>query len=146
MNEMTTMKATFISKERVNISRYTITQIVTKSLCTFLNMVAVSVVLIFCVISFAECYWKPTPLTNWTWQIMGTLDTSKNVVMYDIDLWDTPNNTITALKNAGKKVIYYFSAGSYEDWRQDKSRFPASVKGDPLDGWQVKYFLHLYFD
>ncbi|CAF4336621.1 unnamed protein product [Rotaria socialis] len=77
-------------------------------------MVAVSVVLIFCVISFAECYWKPTPLTNWTWQIMGTLDTSKNVVMYDIDLWDTPNNTITALKNAGKKVICYFRNG--ESW------------------------------
>ncbi|CAM4803442.1 unnamed protein product [Rotaria magnacalcarata] len=72
---------------------------------------------------------------------MGTLDTSKNVVMYDIDLWDTPNNTITALKNAGKKVICYFSAGSYEDWRQDKSRFPASVKGNPLDGWNGESWL-----
>jgi len=31
----------------------------------------------------------------------------------------------------------YCSAGSFEDWRPDKNRFPDSVKGKPLDGWLV---------
>ena len=65
-------------------------------------------VLVFVLASSVDCYWKPTPLTNWTWQLNGKLDTSKNVVMYDLDLWDTPKNTITALKQAGRKVICYF--------------------------------------
>ena len=57
--------------------------------------------------------------------------------MYDIDLFDVPVDTIKALKQAGKTVICYFSAGSFEDWRPDKDRFPDSVKGKPLDGWSV---------
>ena len=65
-------------------------------------------VLVFVLASSVDCYWKPTPLTNWTWQLNGKLDTSKNVVMYDLDLWDTPKDTITALKQAGRKVICYF--------------------------------------
>ena len=59
-------------------------------------------------ISVVDGYWKPTPLTNWTWQLQGKINTAKNVVMYDIDLFDTPVATITALKKAGKKVICYF--------------------------------------
>ena len=95
----------------------------------------VTFVVLILVLGTAESYWKPVPMTNWTWQLKGKIDTSKNVLMYDLDLWDTPRETIQALQQRGKKVICYFSAGSYEDWRADKSSFPASVLGDPLDGW-----------
>ena len=67
-----------------------------------------AVLLMLCLVSYADSYWKPTPTTTWTWQISGQLDTSKNVAMYDIDLWDIPKTTITALKQSGKKVICYF--------------------------------------
>ena len=40
--------------------------------------------------------------------VLGTIDTSKKVVMYDIDLFDAPVETIKALKQAGKTVICYF--------------------------------------
>ena len=100
-------------------------------------MAWVAALFLLLTISNVDCYWKPTPLTNWTWQLLGKIDTTKNVVMYDIDLWDTPVDTIAALKKARKKVICYFSAGSYENWRSDKHLFPDSVKGNPLKGWSV---------
>lgn len=73
------------------------------------------------------------PGTSWQWQLSGTIDTSFDVGMYDIDLEDTPIATITALKNANRIVICYFSAGSFEDFRADSDDFPAAVKGSPLD-------------
>ena len=102
-------------------------------------MLFIKIVTLSLLISVINCYWQPTPLTNWTWQLSGTIDTgnTKNVLVYDIDLWDTSSQTIQSLKQSGKKVIYYFSAGSYEDWRQDQNLFPACVKGNPLDGWLV---------
>ncbi|MCB9641554.1 MAG: endo alpha-1,4 polygalactosaminidase [Myxococcales bacterium] len=79
--------------------------------------------------------WKPTPGTTWHWQLTGTLDTSVKAQMYDIDLFDHTAQTIASLKAQQKVVICYFSAGSYEDWRPDKSAFTAAVKGQKMDGW-----------
>ena len=39
-----------------------------------------------------------------------------NADIYDIDLLDAPSQTIADLQADGKKVICYFSAGTYEDW------------------------------
>jgi len=72
------------------------------------------------------------PGTSWQIQFSGTLDTSLNVAMYDIDLVETPTSTITQLKQAGRIVICYFSAGSWESFRPDSADFPAEVKGNPL--------------
>jgi len=79
--------------------------------------------------------WRPTPGTSWQWQLQGTIDTTIDVDMYDIDLFDTPEQTITDLKADGRVVICYLSAGSWEDWRPDAGDYPAVVLGDPLDGW-----------
>ena len=38
---------------------------------------------------------------------------------YEIDLFDTAQDTIDALHAAGGYVICYVSAGSFEDWRPD---------------------------
>src|SRR5947209_3274497 len=76
------------------------------------------------------------PGTSFQWQLSNyPVDTSFNVQMYDIDLFDTPQSTIDALHAAGRIVICYFSAGSWEDWRADASSFPATVLGNNLDGW-----------
>jgi hypothetical protein len=80
-------------------------------------------------------WWRPTPGTSWQWQLSGTIDTSIDVRMYDIDLFDTPQAVIDSLHNDGRIVICYFSAGSYEDWRQDKDKYPAEILGNNLDGW-----------
>ena len=85
--------------------------------------------------------WPPTPGTSWQIQLRGEVDTSFDVDVYDIDLFDTPQATIDALHAAGRKVVCYFSAGSFEDWRTDASMFPASAIGAPLDEWPGEFWI-----
>lgn len=80
-------------------------------------------------------WWKPTPGTSWQIQLQGTVSTAVAASVYDVDLFDTPQSTIDALKAAGRKVVCYFSAGSHEDWRTDAAQFPSAALGNPLDGW-----------
>jgi len=85
--------------------------------------------------------WQPRPGTTWQWQLTGTIDTTVDVEMYDVDLVDTPQSTIDALHAAGRKVVCYFSAGSWEDWRPDADQFPSEVLGNPLAGWPDERWL-----
>jgi endo-alpha-1,4-polygalactosaminidase (GH114 family) len=76
----------------------------------------------------------PAPGTTWQWQLSGLpIDTSFDVAVYDVDLFTTTEAEMKALRAAGRVVICYFSAGSYEDFRPDKGEFPAGVKGKPLE-------------
>ena len=78
--------------------------------------------------------YQPKPGTSWQWQLSGLpLDTSFDVEVYDIDLVETQPAEIDALHAAGRKVLCYFSAGSWESFRPDAADFPASVKGSSLD-------------
>lgn len=95
------------------------------------------------VIAGKTAVWQPKPGTTWQWQLSGTIDTSLDVAMYDIDLFDTPQSTIDTLHQDGRIVICYFSAGSYEDWRPDEADFPASVRGNPLDDWPGESWLDI---
>ncbi len=61
--------------------------------------------------------------------------------MFDVDGEDVSAATVSALHAKGAKVICYFSAGSFEDWRSDASSFPSSVKGKALDGWAGENWL-----
>ena len=79
--------------------------------------------------------WQPKPGTSWQWQLSGAVDTSLDVKMYDIDLFETPTATINQLKADGRIVICYFSAGSYEDWRPDADTIPAAGRGKKMAGW-----------
>ncbi|MCP4677248.1 MAG: endo alpha-1,4 polygalactosaminidase [Deltaproteobacteria bacterium] len=74
--------------------------------------------------------------TTWQWQLLGTIDTSVEVEMYDVDLFDAPDSIIEELRAAGRKVICYFSAGSWEDWRNDAGDFPGDAVGTVLEGWE----------
>jgi len=85
--------------------------------------------------------WCPSPGTTWQWQLSGELDASVDVEVYDIDLFDTPASTITALHDDGRIVICYFSAGSHEDWRPDADQFPPAAIGEPLDDWPGERWL-----
>lgn len=87
--------------------------------------------------------WSPAPGALWQWQIDGeTVDTSFEVEMYDIDLFETPESTIRGLRPE-RVVICYFSAGSWENWRPDANQFPAEVLGNALDGWPGERWLDI---
>jgi hypothetical protein len=68
---------------------------------------------------FAPGELRIVPGTSWQWQLSSTLNTARDVELYDIDLLDHDAETITALKNQGRIVICYFSAGTYENFRDD---------------------------
>jgi hypothetical protein len=79
--------------------------------------------------------WQPVPGTTWQWQLTGTVDTSVDAEVFDIDLFDTPAGTVAELQGAGRRVICYFSAGSFEAWRPDADLFTTSVIGNRMEGW-----------
>jgi len=84
-------------------------------------------------------WYKPNIDTSWQWQLQGDVNTSYSVELYDIDLFDSNRTLIQSLKDDGKKVICYFSAGSWESWRSDANDFPSSVKGEKIDGWDERW-------
>lgn len=61
--------------------------------------------------------------------------------MYDIDLVETPQSVIDELHSKGEKVICYFSAGSWEEFRDDANDFPEEVLGETLEGWADEKWL-----
>jgi len=88
-------------------------------------------------------YWKPTSGVSWQIELLYAFnDTSLDVEVFDIDLFDNTASTISALHHMGRKVICYFSAGSYEDFRPDSSSFSSSDYGKELQGWPGEYWLN----
>ncbi|KZZ94373.1 Glycoside hydrolase, superfamily [Moelleriella libera RCEF 2490] len=97
--------------------------------------------------------WRPP--VGASWQIIlrqpidvvsGGNDTAlitPNADVWDIDMYENPATTISTLQTAGKKVICYFSAGSYEDWRPDKAAFQAADLGKDLAGWPGERWLNV---
>jgi len=88
-------------------------------------------------------WWKPSPGTTWQWQLNGEADTSIDVQMYDIDLFDVPVELIGSLHREGRTVVCYFSAGTYEDWRPDQADFPPQVLGKTLPEWPSERWLDI---
>lgn len=78
--------------------------------------------------------WVPAVGAAWQIQYTGPLDTSVNVPAYNLDGFDTAASTVTALRDAGRHGICYFSAGSWENWRPDAGSYPSSVLGSS-NGW-----------
>lgn len=87
--------------------------------------------------------WQPEPGTTWQWQLSGDINASWNVDMYDIDLFDAPQEIIDALSADGRVIICYFSAGSWENWRDDADDFPDEILGSTLDGWADERWLDI---
>ena len=107
--------------------------------------------------------WQPAAGITWDIDLPDevNIDTSNpslpnDVEVYDFDLFGNTGNTadpgsvdtskIDALHSIGKKVICYFSAGSYEPGRPDSGSFTASDKGHGLDGWPGEVWLDLNSD
>uniref|UniRef100_K3X8A1 Glycoside-hydrolase family GH114 TIM-barrel domain-containing protein n=1 Tax=Globisporangium ultimum (strain ATCC 200006 / CBS 805.95 / DAOM BR144) TaxID=431595 RepID=K3X8A1_GLOUD len=86
-------------------------------------------------------WWKPAPGTSYQIQLNGKLDLTREVKMYDIDLYDTDAKVISNLKAKGIKVVCYFSAGTYENWRSDNNKFTKDMYSKGLPEWEGEYWL-----
>jgi hypothetical protein len=107
----------------------------TNSSCTVQMTMGHSVMASFDSGSGSPARWQPVVTDTWQWQLTGTINTSYNVAVYDVDLFEAPVETIQSLQASGRKVLCYFSGGSAENWRSDYSRFLPADIGRQLDGW-----------
>lgn len=89
----------------------------------------------------AGVWYQPPLSTDWQIQLTGTINSSYPVSIYDIDLFDSSTDQIASIQATGRKVICYFSAGSYENWRPDADLFAAVDLGNNLSGWPGERWL-----
>ncbi len=85
--------------------------------------------------------WRPPPGATWQWQLDGEIDTSFDVDVYDIDLFDAPQSLIDGLHAEGRAVICYFSAGTREEGREDTDEFAGDDYGNRLEDWPNERWL-----
>jgi hypothetical protein len=87
--------------------------------------------------SHRSTLWQPHLREKWDYLILAPLfpnatSQATDVKVFDIDLFDNSVSTFKALQNKGKHVICYFSAGSYEAWRNDCIKFGPHDLGNPV--------------
>ncbi|KAI9746883.1 MAG: hypothetical protein M1815_004922 [Lichina confinis] len=87
--------------------------------------------------------WRPEAGVDWHIVLLHALnDTSNPAPVYDIDLFTNDKSVIDDLHDMGRKVICYFSAGSYEDFRPDSDRFREGQDyANRLDGWDGEWWV-----
>lgn len=88
-------------------------------------------------------WYKPSAGIAWQWQLSGALNTSYDVPVYDIDLFDTSPATIQALQARDIRVMCYFSAGSWENFRSDAGQFAATELGNIFEDFPDERWLDI---
>jgi hypothetical protein len=92
-------------------------------------------------------WYRPAVTATWQWQLQpdaaDSINTAYDVEVYDIDLFDTPDSVIAELHAQGRKVIAYFSAGTYESYRSDAGEFQASEIGNTLEDFPDERWLDI---
>jgi hypothetical protein len=66
-----------------------------------------------------------------------------DVDIWDLDLFDTPKETIDILHAKGKRVLCYFSIGGSESWRPDYKNIKPADMGDVMPKWKGERYLNL---
>ncbi len=84
-------------------------------------------------------WYKPSVNSSWHWQLNGKIKMDIPANVYIVDLFDTSSKQVKTLHKQGKKVIAYFSAGSYEAWREDAKSFKQETLGAKMDGWDERW-------
>ncbi len=90
--------------------------------------------------------WRPAVEDTWQWQLQGELNTGYDVDVYDVDVLDTSAETIADLHGDGRRVVCYFSAGTWESFRDDADAYPDDVMGAPVEGFADERWLDVRDD
>jgi len=89
----------------------------------------------------ARARWSPPAHLTWYWQLQGRVRV-ENVAASDIDGFDNGGAEVARLHRLGQHVVCYVDVGSWERWRPDAGRFPASVMGRS-NGWPGEKWLDI---
>jgi hypothetical protein len=88
-------------------------------------------------------WWVPPQSSTWQWQLAVPVDQTVDAQVYDIDLFENEASVVSSLHAQGRHVICYMDAGTWEGWRPDASKFPASVLGKADPGWTQEKWLDI---
>lgn len=92
-------------------------------------------------------WFRPTVGMSWQWQLLVNdehpLNTGYAVEIYNLDLFNTSASTISALQASGHRVICYFSAGTYENYSEDRHQFASHDLGAVVAGWPQERWLDI---
>lgn len=92
-------------------------------------------------------WYQPALSATWQWQLQpdanDEINTTYAVDVYDIDLFDSSPERIAQLHALDRRVICYFSAGTYESYRPDASAFAAADLGNTLDDYPDERWLDI---
>jgi hypothetical protein len=91
----------------------------------------------------AASYWTAPVNATWQWQLSVPIDQTVDASVYDIDLFENEASVVASLHAQGRHVICYMDAGTWEGWRPDASKFPASVLGKADPGWTEEKWLDI---
>jgi len=69
---------------------------------------------------------------SWQYQLTGQVELDADVELFVIDLFALDAERIAQMHQQNKVVVAYLSAGTFESFRDDADRFPASAIGNPL--------------
>ncbi|SDR72938.1 hypothetical protein SAMN05216271_0194 [Halopseudomonas sabulinigri] len=92
-------------------------------------------------------WYRPAVGVSWQWQLLvddeHPLNTAYEAELYNLDLFSTPATTISLLQAAGRRVVCYFSAGTYESYVADRNQFAARDVGQVLADWPDERWLDI---
>ncbi len=88
-------------------------------------------------------WWRPEPGLDWQMQLTGEPDLDHGRDVFFLDLFAAQDVVSAQLRERGTRIVCYFSAGSYEDWREDAATFPPRIVGDPMIGWEGEWWLDI---
>jgi hypothetical protein len=75
------------------------------------------------------------------YQLIGMHDPGADVDLFVLDLFETSSAQVARLHAAGRSVVAFIAAGSYEPWRDDVDTLPDAVIGEPLAGYPDEAWL-----
>ncbi len=104
----------------------------------------------------ARAVWQPQVGERWQIVLQDDIDVAGSVApdvpIFDIDLYtntddgEDADRVIGRLHGLGKKVICYFSAGTYEPYRPDSHRYTDADKGAALPEWPEERWVDIRKD
>ncbi len=98
-------------------------------------------------VNTADQWYRPAVGVSWQWQLLvddeHPLNTAYEAELYNLDLFTTPATTIRRLQAAGRRVVCYFSAGTYESYVADRNQFAARDVGQVLADWPDERWLDI---
>lgn len=94
----------------------------------------------------AATRWSPVPSDRFQIilsQAPSNAQLRGNFDVIEMDGFETPAKTVAAVHVLGKRAVCYIDVGTWENWRPDAKRFPASVLGRPDAGWPGERWLDI---